>query len=107
LAAYSLSANSPQSGTGPAENPAFSRCFSRHTVFPVTTGDKVIETAARCQLKLMTKGKVRLIYAGQTAFTVGSEQLGAGDWDGVLMFEYSNRAEFEEQSAAGDIFGSP
>jgi uncharacterized protein (DUF1330 family) len=71
--------------------------------FRLQRGDKLIETAARCQQKLMTKGNVRLIYAGQTAYTVGSKQLGAGDWDGVLMFEYSNRAEYEEQSAAGDI----
>jgi hypothetical protein len=72
--------------------------------FKLRSGDKVADTARRFFGKLRSNSDTRLIYAGQAAFTVNSQQLGQRDWDGVLLIEYPSRTDFEACRAA-PIFG--
>lgn len=64
--------------------------------FKLRSGDKVIDTVRRFTQHLLAGDRARLIYAGQSAFTVSSQQLGHRDWDGVLLIEYPSRPIFEE-----------
>lgn len=68
--------------------------------FKLRSGDKVVDTARRFTEHLQACGSARLIYAGQAAFTVHSQQLGQRDWDGVLLIEYPSRPAFEESRRA-------
>ena len=43
--------------------------------------------------------RAKLIYAGQAAFTVDSEQLGQRPFDGVVLLQYRSRYEYEERGA--------
>lgn len=72
--------------------------------FKLHSGDKVVDTTRRFTGKLQSAGAARLIYAGQAAFTVNSQQLGQRDWDGVLLIEYPSRHDFEACRAA-PVFG--
>ncbi|MDE0952637.1 MAG: hypothetical protein OSA45_15315 [Halioglobus sp.] len=67
--------------------------------FRIRGGEKVVETAARFKQQVMSSGKARLVYAGQAAFSIKSAQLGKRDWDGVLLFEYPSRLDYEESFA--------
>ncbi|MEZ5573206.1 MAG: hypothetical protein R3E64_14470 [Halioglobus sp.] len=64
--------------------------------FKLKSGSRVIDCARRYTQQVISGSKARLIYAGQAAFTMPSEQLGDRQWDGVLLFEYRSRAAFEE-----------
>jgi hypothetical protein len=64
--------------------------------FKLRSGEKVVETTRRFTEHLQSLASSRLVYAGQSAFTVSSQQLGQRDWDGVLLIEYPSRPVFEE-----------
>ncbi len=68
--------------------------------FRLHTADKLVETARRFTEAVVDGGAARLIYAGQSAFTVSSQQLGPRSWDGVLLLEYPSRPVFEMCRAA-------
>lgn len=72
--------------------------------FKLGSGDKVVDTVRRFVQHILANSKARLIYAGEAAFTISSNQLGNCDWDGVLMFEYPSRTEYLE-SIADNRFG--
>jgi hypothetical protein len=61
------------------------------TFFRLRDGDKLVDTARHFVQQVSAAGNVRLIYAGQAAFIVNSEQLGRREWDGVLLLEYAAR----------------
>ncbi len=63
--------------------------------FKLGSGDKLVPTARR-YLELVTEAsKAKLVYAGQAAFTVQSEQMEGQDWDGVLLLEYPSREDYQ------------
>jgi len=68
--------------------------------FKLRNADKVVDTTARFAQHALSGGKARLIYAGQSAFSVHSQQLGQREWDGVMLIEYPTRTIFEECRAA-------
>lgn len=63
--------------------------------FRLRRGEKLVETCRRFTQQMLSARKSRLIYAGQSAFTEYSHQLRSADWDGVLLFEYPSRTDFE------------
>lgn len=69
--------------------------------FRLKNGDKVVDTVRRFEQQIVATSKARLVYAGQAAFTVNSHQLGKRDWDGVLMFEYPSRSDYQIHFGAG------
>jgi len=71
--------------------------------FKLKSGSKLVDTAQQYAQQVVSDSKVRLIYAGQAAFTASSQQLGERNWDGVLLFEYPSRASYEasRNKAAG------
>jgi len=69
--------------------------------FKLGNADKVIDTVRRFAEQILANSKARLIYAGEAAFTVGSKQLGNSDWDGLLLFEYPSRTDYQESIADG------
>lgn len=64
--------------------------------FKLKTGDKVVETARRFAHQLQSSSQARLIYAGQAAFTVNALHLDNREWDGVLLFEFPSRTDYEQ-----------
>ena len=68
--------------------------------FRLRHGDKLVETCQRFNRQILSVTSARLIYAGQSAFTENSHQLGSRDWDGVLLFEYPSRPDFEHSRMA-------
>lgn len=68
--------------------------------FKLHSGDKVVDTCRRFTQQIVSGRSARLIHAGQAAFTEHSQQLGARDWDGVMLFEYPSRSDFEHNRAA-------
>jgi len=71
--------------------------------FKLGCADKVIDTARRFAKQILSNSKARLIYAGQAAFTVSSKQLGNSAWDGLLLFEYPSRTDYQESIADGNF----
>ena len=64
--------------------------------FKLKPGDRVVETARRFALQLQSFSQARLIYAGQAAFTVNALHLDNREWDGVLLFEFPSRDDYEQ-----------
>jgi hypothetical protein len=79
--------------------------------FKLRSGTKVIDTARDYTQRILSGSRARLIYAGQAAFSAATQQLGEREWDGVLLFQYPSRAEYEESrgspgySDARQLFG--
>jgi len=71
--------------------------------FKLRNGEKLVETGRRFLQLIQTNSKSKLVYAGQAAFTVNSQQLGNYDWDGVLMFEYPSRSDYQKNLADGQF----
>jgi hypothetical protein len=67
--------------------------------FKLKTGEKLVEATRRFKQLILSTGNTRLIYAGQAAYTVTSQQLSSREWDGVLMFEYRSRPDYEQARA--------
>jgi hypothetical protein len=78
-----------------------SEAFHVMVFFKLRNGDKVVDTVRRFAQQILANSKASLIYAGEAAFTVSSKQLGNCDWNGVLLFEYPSRTEYQESLAAG------
>jgi hypothetical protein len=78
-----------------------SESFHVIVFFKLRNGDKVVDTLRRFVQQILTSSEARLVYAGEAAFTVSSKQLGNGDWDGLLMFEYPSRTDYQESVADG------
>ncbi len=70
--------------------------------FKLRGGAKVVDTVKHFLQLLATDSKVRLVYAGQAACTVHSNQLGICDWDGVLLLEYPSRTDYQESCVKGN-----
>jgi hypothetical protein len=64
--------------------------------FKLKPGDKVVETARRFAHQLQSSSEARLVYAGQAAFTVNALHLDNREWDGVLLFEFPSRNDYEQ-----------
>jgi len=64
--------------------------------FKLASGDRLIATARRFVEQITAISNARLIYAGQAAFTVGSEHMDSKNWDGLLMLEFPTRAEYQQ-----------
>jgi hypothetical protein len=64
--------------------------------FKLKPGDKVVETAGRFAQQILSSSRARLVYAGQAAFTVNALHLDNREWDGVLLFEFPNRTDYEQ-----------
>jgi hypothetical protein len=81
----------------------FHSSYAFHVIvfFKLGNADKVVDTARLFAAHILCTSKARLIYAGQTACTVYAKQLGNSDWDGVLMFEYPSRTDYQETIADG------
>lgn len=62
--------------------------------FSVRSGQKTIDSARNFTHQILSGGDARLIYAGQVAFSIDSDQLGPARWDGVLLFELASRDRF-------------
>jgi hypothetical protein len=73
-----------------------SQTFHVIVFFKLRSGDRVADTARQFKQQLLSYCNAQLIYAGQTAFTVNAEQMKAREWDGVLLFEYPSRADYEQ-----------
>jgi len=69
--------------------------------FKLGNADRVIDTSKRFAKQILANSKARLIYAGQAAFTVSVKQLRNSDWDGLLMFEYPSRMDYQESITNG------
>lgn len=63
--------------------------------FKLGRGDRLVPTVRRFVELVTAASNARLIYAGQAAFTVNSEQMEVQDWDGVLLLEYPNREDYQ------------
>lgn len=63
--------------------------------FKLKAGDKVVEAARNFTQHIQSYGGARLIYAGQAGFTVNALHLGNREWDGVLLFEFPSRTDYE------------
>ena len=80
------------------------------TFFRVNSGSKIVDSAKRYKQRVKSISKARLIYAGHATSLVHSEQLGERHWDGLIMFQYPTRKEYEKAavelstSAAPEIF---
>jgi hypothetical protein len=64
--------------------------------FKLKPGDKVVETTRHFKQQILSCSCARLIYAGQAAFTVNALHLDNREWDGVLLFEFPSRADYEQ-----------
>ncbi len=71
--------------------------------FTLRKGDKLIDTVNRFLQLMQNNSKSQLIYAGQAAFTVNSKQLGNYAWDGVLVYEYPSRSDYQSIFVRGQI----
>jgi hypothetical protein len=74
--------------------------FHLMVFFRLRRPDKLVETCQRFTQGMLSGTRARLIYAGQSAFTENSHQLHTVDWDGVLLFEYPSRTDFERRRSA-------
>jgi hypothetical protein len=74
--------------------------------FKLRTGDKAVDTVRRFLQQILATHRAHLIYAGQAAFTVDSQQLAQRHWDGVLMLEYSSRSDYQEDIANGHVYAA-
>jgi hypothetical protein len=78
--------------------------------FKLASGEKLVPTVRRFVELVTAASSARLIYAGQAAFTIDSEQIEGQDWDGVLLLEYPNREDYRRScedyrvSAARGLF---
>lgn len=63
--------------------------------FRLRGGDRLVETARLFTQHISACSRARLIYAGQAAFSIDSEQLGHRPWDGVLLYEYPSRSDYQ------------
>ena len=71
--------------------------------FKLGNTDKVVDAVSRFVQQILANSKARLVYAGQAAFTMNSTQLAHHDWDGVLLFDYPTRADYQENLVAGNF----
>jgi hypothetical protein len=71
--------------------------------FRLKKGDRVVDTVRRFQQRVVSTNRTRLVYVGQAAFTVHSQQMGRHDWDGLLMLEYPSRLVYQENLSAGHL----
>ncbi|MFK7976454.1 MAG: hypothetical protein AB8C02_09980 [Halioglobus sp.] len=72
----------------------FRQSFHVCILFKVHSGQKTLESARGFTHQILSGGDIRLIYAGQVAFSIDSDQLGPARWDGILMFELPSRERF-------------
>lgn len=75
------------------------RAFHLITFFRARTGERVIDSVRHFIDTLGTSGQPRLIYAGQTGFTIESAQLGERAWDGVIILQFPSRARYHREAA--------
>ena len=68
-------------------------------LFKVKPGSRVVESVRTLVQRTTSRRRAKLIYAGQSAFTVDSEQLGHRPFDGAVLLQYSSRFEYEERGA--------
>ncbi|NND67198.1 MAG: hypothetical protein HKN19_06390 [Halioglobus sp.] len=73
--------------------------FHVFVFFKVKSGTRVVESVRAFLQRTTNERRAKLIYAGQSAFTVDSEQLGHRPFDGVVLLQYSSRLEYEERGA--------
>lgn len=73
--------------------------FHVFVFFRVCKGDRVVESARALVQRTCNRRRSRLIYVGQVAFAVDSEQLGQRPFDGVILLQYPSRFEYEERGA--------
>lgn len=76
-----------------------SEAFHLVVLYEVNKGQRVIESARQYVHKTQWTG-AKLIYAGQAAFVVDSEQLGQRSWSGVLLLQFSDRFLYQEHAEA-------
>lgn len=67
--------------------------------FNVQSGARVVDSVRALVQRTTNRRRARLIYAGQSAFAVDSEQLGYRPFDGVVLLQYRSRFEYEERGA--------
>ncbi len=67
--------------------------------FRVKGGARAAESLRALVQRTTNRRRAKLIYAGQAAFTVDSEQLGHRPFDGVALLQYRSRFEYEERGA--------
>lgn len=77
--------------------------------FRLREGEKLLWSAGRFAAGVQRYREVELVYGGQAAFALHSEQLGEVQWSGVLLFSFPERAHYEAmhgelQSIAEDVF---
>lgn len=80
--------------------------------FKLTSGERLVSTVRRFVELVSAAGNAKLIYAGQAAFTINSEQMERQNWDGFLLLEYPNREDYQQScedyrsSAARGLFSA-
>lgn len=67
--------------------------------FKVKGGARIVDSVRTLVQRTTGRRRAKLIYAGQTAFNVDSEQLGHRPFDGVVILQYRSRFEYEERGA--------
>ncbi|NQX90275.1 MAG: hypothetical protein HRT77_16620 [Halioglobus sp.] len=78
--------------------------------FKLAKGEKLLPTVRRFVDLARAGSEARLIYAGQAAFTINSNQMEPRDWDGVLLLQYPSRESYQHScedyraSAARGLF---
>ena len=63
--------------------------------FRLHGGSKLLDSVRTFQQLVLAGSNARLVYAGQAAFTAATQQLADRRWDGILLFQYPSRADFE------------
>lgn len=63
-------------------------------LYKVHDGQKLVASTRHFVHQILSGGDVRLIYAGQVAFSIDSQQLGPARWDGLLLFELPSQQRF-------------
>lgn len=76
-----------------------SEAFHLIVLYEVNKGQRVVESARQYVHKTQWTG-AKLIYAGQAAFVVDSEQLGQHNWSGVILLQFADRFVYEEHAEA-------
>lgn len=71
-----------------------SRSFHVLVLYKVHSGNKVLDSARHFSHQILAGGDASLVYAGQVAFSIDSDQLGPARWDGLLLFELRSRERF-------------
>jgi len=73
--------------------------FHVATFLAFPDGADIVKAVGALRTKIESAGPARLIYAGQTAFAMQSQQIEPAEWNAVMLMQYPSRASYEQTAA--------